>query len=319
MFFSAKPKTPPLDYPYTCQQASPTTQSKFKHEYNKASFTCVKWGAGGPETKARVLIVHGFGEHTQLYARFMDQLSSVGVESFVYDQRGSGETAGTRARGLTNEFHTFDDLDHFIDWNLHDKASQVPLFLFGHSMGGGISLNYGCDGKFRDQIAGIMVTGPLILMHRHSAPSAVVDFLSPLLAAALPGLRIDTALDIDATTSDPAFREYLEHDPLTVPLLGSLRQIYDFLSRGKRLVRDKQRTARFQTPVLLMHGERDQITDPAGSRQFYELCGSRDKTIKTYKDACHSLCLERDETFQRMSTDATEWLRARCDGDVAET
>ncbi|KAM3163475.1 Monoglyceride lipase [Lachancea thermotolerans] len=308
MFFFSGKKSAPIDFPY-----KPTSSSfiKDKHQFDGADFTYVKWFVATEQTptaKARLLVVHGFDEYTLLYSRLMDQLSKVGIESFAFDQRGSGETSPGKQRGRTNEYHTFNDLDHFIEWNLEDKDPETPLFLFGHSMGGGIVLNYGCAGRFRDQIAGIVCTGPLIELHPHSAPSRLVTALSPLLAACLPNFRIDTGLDIDATTSDERYRNFLSRDPLTVPLYGSLRQIYDFLTRGKKLLEDKEYVAKLQKPVLIFHGISDTINDPKASEKFNKLCTATDKRLELVPGARHSLCLETDEVFERMFNDMHNWL-----------
>ncbi|SCU89728.1 LANO_0D06172g1_1 [Lachancea nothofagi CBS 11611] len=312
MFFRSSSKPDPVPFPYKYSVGDFDRQ---KHSFNGAEFVCMKRPVASSENKknkgfvkARVLIVHGFSEHTLLYTRVMDYLSRVGIESFVFDQRGSGQTSPGKLKGLTDESHTFQDLDHFIEWNLEDKSKETPLFLFGHSMGGGIILNYGCSGRYRDQIAGIACTGPLVILHPHSAPRAIVSFLSPVIALLLPRFRIDTGLDLNATTSDAQYREFLSRDPLTVPLYGSLRQIYDFLERGKRLARDKTYVAKFQTPVLIMHGQEDQINDPKGSQMFYDICTVSDKQLKFIPKARHSLCLEEDAIFEDMADGLKSWI-----------
>ncbi|SCV01465.1 LAME_0G16380g1_1 [Lachancea meyersii CBS 8951] len=312
MFFGSRSKQDPVPFPYECTSVN---LNQLKHCFNGADFTYAKYPVSSsqndssrPVARARVLIVHGFNEHVLLYSRLMDYLSRAGIETFIFDQRGSGTTSTGKLRGVTDEMHTFRDLDHFIEWNLQDKAEQTGLFLFGHSMGGGIVLNYGCSGKFKDQIAGIVCTGPLVTLHPHTAPMAIVSLLSPLLAKLLPRFRIDTGLDLDATTSDERYREFLSRDPLTVPLYGSLRQIYDFLERGKRLVRDKSYVSQLQTPILIFHGQDDKINDPAGSQKFFDLCTLSDKHLKLVPNARHSLCLETDPIFEEMVEKMQEWV-----------
>lgn len=86
---------------------------------------------------------------------------------FFFDQRGAGFTSPGKLKGLTDEFHTFDDLDYFLKKNIDEISSREnkKLYLMGHSMGGGIALNYGIKGKYKDYLNGIAVTGPLILLH----------------------------------------------------------------------------------------------------------------------------------------------------------
>lgn len=111
------------------------------------------------------MFVHGFGEYTKVYDRLLDHLSQRGFEVFFFDQRGAGLTSPGKLRGITDEFHVFDDLDFFLKQNLDDVGPGHNLYLMGHSMGGGIALNYGIHGQFRHRIAGILVTAPLILLH----------------------------------------------------------------------------------------------------------------------------------------------------------
>ncbi|SCU94742.1 LADA_0G10836g1_1 [Lachancea dasiensis] len=315
MLFGSKEPSKPIPFPYEC---STIEFKSYRHSFGGVDFVCVKSSPASSEEsvvkgapKARLLILHGFDEHALIYSRLMDHLAHFGIECFVFEQRGSGQTSVGKLRGVTDEFNTFRDLDHFIEWNLQDKEKATSLFLFGHSMGGGIVLNYGCNGKYKDKISGIICTGPLVTLHPHTAPSAFLTLASPLLAKFLPRFRIDTGLDLEATTSDERYREFLSHDPLTVPLYGSFRQIYDFLERGKRLARDRAHVAQFRAPVLIFHGEDDTINDPIGSQSFYDLCPVSDKRLRLFPQARHALCLETDETFEQLVEELQSWISER--------
>lgn len=91
-------------------------------------------------------------------------MSLAGYEVFFFDQRGAGLTSPGKLKGITNEHHTFHDLDFFIDKNLKEIKDREnnKIFLLGHSMGGGIILNYGVKGTHKDQLRGILASGPLI-------------------------------------------------------------------------------------------------------------------------------------------------------------
>ncbi|BAO40871.1 serine hydrolase YJU3 [Kluyveromyces marxianus DMKU3-1042] len=293
-----------------------------KEKFNGADFTYLKWPASSTNsngsddttttTKCRVIIVHGFCEYYKLYYKLMDRLAQNGVESFIFDQRGAGETSPGKEKGNTDETRTFQDLDHFIEKNLKEceALGNRKLFLFGHSMGGGIVLNYGCSGKYRSKIAGIMTTGPLIELHPKSNPMYIVRKLSPVLAAVLPNFKIDTSLNVEGITGSKENQELLKKDP-NLKLVGSFRQIYDMLERGKRLLSDPVRAEGFRTPVLIMHGEQDTINDPKASEKFIRdrLPHLQDKTLKIYHDARHSLLsLERDEYFDQAFGDMIQWI-----------
>lgn len=314
---SGKNKNKGVEYPYKLKTEEPVLQYE---EFNGAKFGYMLWPAtldANDETakiQGRVLLVHGFGEYTKIQYRLMDFLSLNGYESFTFDQRGSGVTSPGKFKGLTNEYHTFNDLDHFIAKNLKESQKlNIPLFLWGHSMGGGIVLNYGCNGKYNNEIAGYIASGPLIILHPHTLPNKITQIISPILANCAPNFRIDTGLDLDGITSDNEYKNFLGNDPMSVPLYGSFRQIYDFLDRGKKLYNNKnnyiQNNFVKDKPVIIFHGQDDTINDPKGSKKFFEVCPANDKDLKLYPGLKHSIfSLEKEEGVQQVFNDLKDWL-----------
>lgn len=97
--------------------------------------------------KARgvLLVLHGLAEHSLRYARFAAALSARGYHVYAHDHRGHGETTAPDApRG---QFSRHDGAAKAIDdvLAIRDIANAahpgLPVILFGHSMGGLISLN----------------------------------------------------------------------------------------------------------------------------------------------------------------------------------
>ncbi|CAB4257157.1 similar to Saccharomyces cerevisiae YKL094W YJU3 Monoglyceride lipase (MGL) [Maudiozyma barnettii] len=302
-------------YPYKIETEEPPLQYE---EFDGAKFGYMLWPshAATNQVKGRILLVHGFGEYTRIQYRLMDHLSQQGYESFTFDQRGAGVTSPDKTKGLTNELHTFKDLEHFIKKNLKEtQASGIPLYLWGHSMGGGIILNYACQGQHKQDIAGYIGSGPLIILHRHSAPNKITQFIAPALANCLPNVTIDTGLDLDGITNDSEYRNFLAHDPMSVPLKGSFRQIQDFLKRGKRLYDDKgnyiEKNYPTEKPIIIFHGADDTINDPHGSEVFIEKCPAADKTLRLLPGMKHSIfSLEKEPQVKAAFNELVTWLDA---------
>jgi alpha-beta hydrolase superfamily lysophospholipase len=61
--------------------------------------------------------------------------------------------------------------------------------------------------------------------------------------------------------------------------------------------------------VLIMHGTDDHATVCHGSEYFYEHAGSKDKTLKLYKDHYHDLLADYGK--EDVISDITEWIEAR--------
>ncbi|EJT43704.1 YJU3-like protein [Saccharomyces kudriavzevii IFO 1802] len=137
-------------YPYNVQTTTPDLQYE---TFDGAKFGYMFWPVqnGNNKVKGRVLLIHGFGEYTKIQFRLMDHLSLNGYESFTFDQRGAGVTSTGKSKGVTDEYHVFNDLEHFVERNLREcKAKGIPLFMWGHSMGVCICVDYACQGKHKN-------------------------------------------------------------------------------------------------------------------------------------------------------------------------
>ncbi|EMG49625.1 (Monoglyceride) lipase, putative [Candida maltosa Xu316] len=223
-------------------------------EYNKANFKTVTWKV--PESvpyKGKIIYVHGFAEDSTIYTEFFDNLSQAGYEVFFFDQRGAGETSPGKLVGQTNEFYVFDDLDFFVKRNLDARTDKSEKFyMLGHSMGGGIVLNYGIRGKYVDDIRGILACGPLVQLHDDSKPNIVLRGLQPVINHLLPSFTIDSKLKYDYITSSERYRNYFVKKDMK--LIGSVRQFNDMFVRGEKLL-DPKYAALFKNelPLLIIH------------------------------------------------------------------
>lgn len=278
-------------------------------EYNGAKFKTVSWSVPeGTTYKGKIIMVHGFAEHSELYYQISDNLCQNGYEIFYFDQRGAGETSPGSLVGKSNEFHTFDDLDYFIKRNLDAREdTSEKFFLIGHSMGGGIVLNYGIRGKYRAHIKGIIACAPLIELHPASKINPVVKALSPLINKLVPNLKIDSKLKWDYITSDPEWKSYLSsHDKL----IGTIRLFNDMFARGEALL-EKDYVAKFNdnTALMLIHSPEDKINDFKASQKVYDLLPEIiDKRLQPIEGAQHALFVEREDLFRKSLDACLEFL-----------
>ncbi|KAL6186575.1 hypothetical protein ACLB2K_042695 [Fragaria x ananassa] len=67
------------------------------------------------------------------------------------------------------------------------------------------------------------------------------------------------------------------------------------------------------SPLLILHGEADTVTDPLVSQLLYEKASSKDKTLKLYEDAYHCILQgEPDDTIFTVLVDIVTWHDSRC-------
>lgn len=279
-------------------------------EYNNANFLTTTWKVpSNVEYKGKIFYVHGFMESASIYTEFFDNLSQKGYEVFFFDQRGSGETSPNDLGG-TNEFYTFDDLDFFLKRSLDARSDPKEKFiLMGHSMGGGIILNYGIRGKYKDGIKAIVACGPLIKLHPKTQPNIVSRLALPYVSKVLPNFKLDSKLNYDYITSNKRWQNYIrEHDK---KLIGSLAQFNDMFKRGKDLL-NPEYAQKFDTNIalLIVHGTHDYINDIKGSEEFFPLLPENmNKVIDRIDAGRHSLFVENDELFKLVFKKVTDFLQ----------
>ncbi|RLV94534.1 Monoglyceride lipase [Spathaspora sp. JA1] len=279
-------------------------------EYNGAKFRTIFWSVPeGVENKGRIVYVHGFAEHGELYTQFFDDVTQLGYEVFFFDQRGAGETSPGDLVGKTDEFHTFDDLDFFIKQNVQqlkeqESESHKKVYLVGHSMGGAIVLNYGIRGKYIDDIRGIVSSGPLIKLHPKSQPNIILRGLQPVINKLVPNMKFDSSLNFDYITSNEAWKNYIvNHDK---KLIGTIRQFHDMFVRGDQLlIPDLVKKFNPKVPVLVIHGDKDYINDIEGSAKFIKLLPEVvDKKFVRNEGGRHSNYLESEKIY-KVALDST--------------
>ena len=88
------------------------------------------------EPKAALCIVHGLGDHMMRHAHVASYLCDNHIAVFLYDQRGHGTSDGKRGH-MPSYNALLDDVEAVLK-KAKEEHLEVPLFLYGHSMGGNI-------------------------------------------------------------------------------------------------------------------------------------------------------------------------------------
>ncbi|PWE18109.1 alpha/beta hydrolase [Marinicauda salina] len=93
-----------------------------------------------------VMVHHGMAEHGGRYARFADFLSERGFHVSAHDHRGHGRTEADDAeRGVFAARNGWDKVIEdavFLQHHLQERFPDLPLIVFGHSMGGVTGFNH---------------------------------------------------------------------------------------------------------------------------------------------------------------------------------
>lgn len=207
---------------------------------------------------AALSIIHGFGEHSGRYEHMMKALAEQGIASLAMDLEGHGRFADKK--GVCRNY---DILRADVDMSLAElgmRFPNVPQFLFGHSLGGGLVLNYGLQQS--PDIKGFIVSAPLIVPA--DPISNGLRVLVRTLRRFMPGVTLSNPISGDKVSSIAAEREKYEKDPLNHGRLGvGLAQ--DMILGGEWVADNAEH---WRAPLLLMHARADKLTSFAASEAF---------------------------------------------------
>ena len=260
-------------------------------------------------------IIHGVGEHAGRYDRMAGKLNSKGIAVLSMDLRGHGLTSGKRGH-CTPRRGVLTDVDRLVRQAQSDYP-DVPIVVYGHSMGGNIGLDYVNRGNLNDVPVGFIISAPWIrLVKRIPAPLyAIVKILSKVS----PKLQINTSIDDESLLGNKeSVGPYLD-DPLVHPKLTTISAIEAF-EVGKKLEDGtlESNGGSDGKPLLLMHGTDDRICDIEGSRKVAGNLKDRCEFIE-WEGLCHEIHnggsdSNGDEVIEKIG----QWITDLCAGQQGD-
>ena len=248
--------------------------------------------------RAVVCLVHGLGEYSGRYAHVGKALADAGFALVAFDLRGHGKSGGQRGHFPSLDV-LMDDIHQLIQQG-SEKFPGLPFFLYGHSLGGLLVLNYA---TYDDHVlSGVIATGAGLRSPVLEQKAKIA--LSKALGSLLPTMIIPTGLDANGISRNPEVVRAYKNDPLVhgVVTLSAARVGISAVDRAF------SHAGEFSPPLLLMHGTGDQVTYPRGSQEFAALV-PENSTLKLWDGLYHEIHNEpeQDEIFAFM----IDWLNSQ--------
>lgn len=211
--------------------------------------------------KAVICLVHGHGEHSWRYLDWAKRFADKGYAFLSWDHIGHGLSDGQRGH-----VWLYEQLLLEIDLAL-TKAGEyfpnIPVFLYGHSMGGNIVLNHALRRCCR--VDGIIITSPWLKLAK-PVPS-YLNFLMSLFNIIIPILPVkSTVKPSEISHIEEEVRKYtmdpIIHSWITPRLFTSIKWSSMYFIKNASKLKNK---------VLILHGEEDSITSFGLSREVSNL------------------------------------------------
>lgn len=228
--------------------------------------------------RAAVVLVHGLGEHSSRYQHVAEYLTGAGYALLALDLPGHGKTTG--ARGYTSFAEMTGEVTALLA-EARQRYPGLPLFIYGHSMGGALTLHMVL--RTQPAIAGAIVTGPGLQAGEPVPAGKVV--LSRVMSVLYPALAVANGLDTNNLSSDPQVVEAYLQDPLVHTRISVLLG-QDILTKGKWI---QAHAPEWRVPLLLMQGLDDHIVSQAAVTEFLKGVPAEYLTYRPWQGLRHEL------------------------------
>ncbi|MCT4663236.1 MAG: lysophospholipase [Tissierellales bacterium] len=294
---------------------------KLKRENNR-ELDCICWTVENP--RGILQISHGMAEHKKRYENFAKFLNSKGFSVYAHDHRGHGKSANEKLGFFAYEsgWEKVRDDIYALTKEIKRREGNVPIFLFGHSMGSFLSRAY--IQEYGAEIKGVILSGtagkPGIKgvigkkIAENNGKKYGVDTLSPKLNDMAFGNYNnrckDNKTEFDWLSRDEnEVQKYIED-----PLCGFVctNQFYADLLGGLINISKRREIKKIpkNLPIFLISGSMDPVGEyKKGVLQTYlsySKCGIKDVRYKFYEGARHELIneLNKNEVYE----DIINWI-----------
>lgn len=247
--------------------------------------------------KAVIILVHGIGEHIKRYSYLMENFISGKIGFAGVDLPGHGRSQGKR--GHIKSYDLYNDMISILISECKKTFPGVPVFLYGHSLGGTIVLYYLL--KKSPKIKGAIVTSPWLRLSYEPDKSKVK--IAVLVNHIFPGLLQPSGLVAEHLSHDKDIVSNYKtdpdnHDKISVGLFINTLKAADY---------SLQNASSLDVPLLLMHGTDDLICSPEASKEF---ASKTDKAeLKLWEGGFHEI---HNEPFREEVINYTlEWVSSR--------
>lgn len=244
--------------------------------HSQTPLAYVRWEHPAP--KGRVVLSHGYGEHSERYRHTAKWLHDLGWSVSAMDHRGFGRSGGRRGdasgiRAFVEDLALFLRHERHHDRELTDAGPRIvagipvsplpvcPQVLLGHSFGGLVAV---LDLLWHvDTLDGLILTSPAVALR---PMSPLVKLLIPFLLLVAPHKTMNLHNDKQQVCSDPKWVQGYLDDPLchrqvSAAFAAALQQgREEILPFGHELDR----------PILLLEAGNDTVTDPDGAEELWD-------------------------------------------------
>jgi alpha-beta hydrolase superfamily lysophospholipase len=239
------------------------------------------WKQDDWPSDAIIIVTHGVSEHSECHHLMAESLSNQRFQVYAWDLPGHGKSYGQR--GFIHSFNEFITcLDRVITEVKKQNSNDVPIYLFGHSLGGLITVSYILqypDAPFK----AVLLSSPALGV-KLQVPF-LKDRAARILNVVAPHITIPHEIHYEDLSRDRAVvasysKDTLRHKKFSAPLyLGILDAMAEAQSRAHHI----------HIPLFIQAAGADRVVDPVATQEFFSKVGSSNKQLKIYEKSYHEI------------------------------
>ncbi|EYU29987.1 hypothetical protein ABFS82_05G033900 [Erythranthe guttata] len=286
------------------------TEEWYEINSNGQEIFCKSWlPKPGVRIKGSLFFCHGYGDTcTFFFEGIAKHIAASGYGVYAVDHPGFGLSEGLH--GYVPSFEGIVDnvIEQFTIMKGRPEIRGLPRFIFGQSMGGAIAIKALL--KSPNEWDGIVLVAPMCKIAEEMTPPVPLQKILIFLSKLVPQAKLVPQKDL----ADLAFREFNKKQMAPYNVISysdqtRLRTAVELLNATKYIESQVDKVA---SPMLILHGGSDRVTDPQVSRFLYENCSSQDKKLKIYEGGFHCILEgEPDEIIFDVLADIISWLDSK--------
>lgn len=274
-----------------------------------------------PEAKGAVVISHGFLESAEKFREMAYWFMQMGYSVFALDHRGHG-----RSHRLSHDL-ALTDVESFSDYvrDLHcfvkkivvPNAKGLPLYLYGHSMGGAIAILY--LQNHSDVFKKAILTAPMLRPKTSGIPTQITRAVSAvcrvvgkgnkIVFVSKPGFNENELFEDSPDTSKERF-EYYRQKRREYPYLQNSYPTYRWINESLRIGKymlDPIRCGRVRASVLLFSAGEDSFVYKREQEIFVSLISDGD--IRHEDRARHEIYMSMNDVMADYLSEIEAFLK----------
>ena len=245
-----------------------------------------------PNPKGCMLILHGMGEHSGRYHKFLEKLQDTSIQIAVLDCRGMGKSEGERMFVESLDKYS-EDIDCFLD-HLRNKFSLPnKLFLFGHSLGGLNAVRWGL--KRQSQIKTMILSSPFLGI---KLPFCLKTFHG-LMSFFIPHFVYHNPVFPKHLTHDAKEVEHYKKDPLIARKISA--HLFEEILKYQKEIKLWTKID-FSFPVYFFVSGDERVVDSKATKHFFDLLIAPKKEWLEFDGFYHEIFneIEQDKPFSAL-------------------